>query len=140
MHSGQSVVDGNKVCMHLQGHRIDIKIDPESSNLPAVFDSFVNESKKKCAAPFMQSRMTFTKLNRLDFFGDMHATDDYQNLALYSGGPSIPEHEFDHYSKFCCPCVGDSSNDNLSSPQKELLMWYWKLGIGMQRVQRLMME
>ena len=60
MHSGQSVVDGDKVCMHLQGHRIDIKIDPESSNLPAVFDSFVNESEKKRVAPFMQSGMTFT--------------------------------------------------------------------------------
>ena len=100
----------------------------------------MNESEKKRVAPFMRSGMTFTKLNRLDSFGDMHATDDYQNLALYSGGSSMPEHEFEHYSKFCCPCIGDISNDNLSNPQKEMLLWHWKLGIRMQHIQRLMRE
>ena len=29
-------------------------------------------------------------------------------------------------------------NENLSMPQKELLLWHWKLGIGMQRVQSMM--
>ncbi len=36
------------------------------------------------------------------------------------------------------PCVGGPENENLSMPQKELLLWHWKLGIGMQRVQSMM--
>ncbi len=40
----------------------------------------------------------------------------------------------------CFPCVGDSLNENLTSPQRELLLWHWKLGINMYRVQELMRE
>jgi hypothetical protein len=36
------------------------------------------------------------------------------------------------------PNVGLNDNKNLSSAQKELLLWHWKLGISMQRVQELM--
>ena len=39
-----------------------------------------------------------------------------------------------------CPCVGVDENQNLSGPQKELLTWHWKLGIGMQRIQEMMRE
>ena len=39
-----------------------------------------------------------------------------------------------------CPCVGSDKNINLSDPQKELLMWNWKLGVGMQRIQEMMWE
>ena len=48
------------------------------------------------------------------------------------------DHEFSTYSKICCPCVGTTSNANLSGPQKELLLWHWKLGISMYRIQELM--
>ena len=34
--------------------------------------------------------------------------------------------------------VSSDENANLSSAQKELLLWHWKLGISMQRVQELM--
>ena len=40
----------------------------------------------------------------------------------------------------CCPCVGDDANSNLSGPQRELLLWHWKLGISMTRIQALMVE
>jgi hypothetical protein len=47
--------------------------------------------------------------------------------------------EFDHYSRgMCLPNVATNDNKNLSSAQKELLLWHWKLGIGMQRIQELM--
>ena len=39
-----------------------------------------------------------------------------------------------------CPCVGTDENANLLVPQKELLTWHWKLGIGMQRIQEMMRE
>ena len=39
-----------------------------------------------------------------------------------------------------CPCVGKDERINLSGPQKELLTWHWKLGVGMQRIQEMMGE
>lgn len=50
------------------------------------------------------------------------------------------EDEYEHYSKFCGPCVGHQDNDNLSGPQKELLLWHWRTGISMFRLQELMRE
>ncbi len=48
------------------------------------------------------------------------------------------DHKFSTYSKICCPCVGTASNANQSGPQKELLLWHWKLGISMYQIQELM--
>ncbi len=45
--------------------------------------------------------------------------------------------EFSTNSKICYPCVGTTSNANLSGPQKELLMWHWNLGISMYFIQEL---
>ena len=46
------------------------------------------------------------------------------------------EHEFEHhYSNFCGTCVGAPSNKTFSGPQKELLLWNWKLGVSMYRIQ-----
>ena len=39
-----------------------------------------------------------------------------------------------------CPCVGDDANKNLSGPQRELLLWHWRTGCSMRRVQQLMVE
>ena len=41
------------------------------------------------------------------------------------------ESEFQHYTQLCGPCVGIKENENVPGPQKELLMWHWKLGIEM---------
>ena len=41
------------------------------------------------------------------------------------------------------PCflwVSDLENKNSTSPQRELLLWHWKLGINMYQVQELMRE
>ena len=46
----------------------------------------------------------------------------------------------DVWRDFICPCVGTEENTNLSGPQKELLTWHWKLGVGMQRIQEMMRE
>jgi hypothetical protein len=36
--------------------------------------------------------------------------------------------------------VGAVENENLTAPQRELLLWHWKLGIGMQRIQSMMRD
>jgi hypothetical protein len=36
------------------------------------------------------------------------------------------------------PGVGGLVNENLTMAQKELLLWHWRLGVGMQRVQAMM--
>ena len=38
----------------------------------------------------------------------------------------------------CCQCVADQTNQNLSGPQKELLLWHTKLCLNMQDLQKLM--
>ena len=51
------------------------------------------------------------------------------------------DQEYGHYcclSSFGSPNVAIELNVNLSSAQKELLLWHWKLGISMQRIQELM--
>ena len=48
------------------------------------------------------------------------------------------ERDFEHYSQFCSPCVGTPANQNITNPQKELLLWHWKEDISMQRIQELM--
>jgi hypothetical protein len=40
----------------------------------------------------------------------------------------------------CFHCIGNSEDKNLTSPQRELLLWHWKLSINMYRVQKLMCE
>ncbi len=48
--------------------------------------------------------------------------------------------EFDHYagSGYACSNISSKANQNLSTAQKELLLWHWKLGISMQQIQELM--
>ena len=45
------------------------------------------------------------------------------------------ESEFEHYSKIFCPCVGYNKNENLSSPQKELILWKWRVGTSIYLIQ-----
>ena len=48
--------------------------------------------------------------------------------------------EFDHYagSGYACSNISSKANQNLSTAQKELLLWHWKSGISMQQIQELM--
>ncbi len=42
--------------------------------------------------------------------------------------------EFGHYagSGYACSNISSEANQNLSTAQKEFLLWHWKLGISMQ--------
>ena len=76
----------------------------------------------------MRSGLCQTRLSALDFFGDMDAF----------ASPMVVNAESNCFP--CFPSIGDSENSNLTNPQKELLLWHWKLGIGMQRIQELMRD
>ena len=48
-------------------------------------------------------------------------------------------HELEHhYYHFYGTCVVAPENQNLSGPQKELLLWHWKLGVSMYRIKEFM--
>jgi hypothetical protein len=128
MHGGYSKVYGQSIQMKLRTLSIHIDIVREHANLPIVHDSFVSEKAKRGLAPLMRSGLCQTRLSVLDFFGDMDAF----------ASPMVANAESNCFP--CFPSIGDSDNSNLTNPQKELLLWHWKLGIGMQQIQELMRD
>ena len=128
MHGGYSEVYGQSIQMKLRTSSIHIDIIREHANLPIVHDSFVSEKAKRGLAPLMRSGLCQARLSALDFFGEINSTVS----------PIVANAESNCFP--CFPSIGDAENSNLNSPQKELLLWHWKLGIGMQRIQELMRE
>jgi hypothetical protein len=88
----------------------------------------VSEKAKHGLVPLFWSGMCQTGLSVLDFFGEIER----------SVSSIVSNAESNCFS--CFLCVGDAENANLTSPQRELLLWHWKLGINMYRVQELMQE
>jgi hypothetical protein len=138
MHGGTSEVRANEVIMHLDDHDVVIPIDRDGVNLPIVKDSWVSSQEKARYGPQLRSAMGRAGANELDIFGDLQSIDKGKYIPSTQNDSDMIEEEFEHYSHFCGPCVGHADNDNLSGPQKELLLWHWKLGISMFRIQELM--
>jgi hypothetical protein len=128
MHGGYSEVYGQSIQMKLRTSSIHIDIIQDQANLPVVHDFFVSEKAKCGLAPRFWSGMCQTGLSVLDFFGDIECS--ISSIVSNAKSNCFP----------CFPCVGDAENANLTSPQRELLFWHWKLGISMYRVQELMRE
>ena len=85
--------------------------------MPIVRDSFVSNTMKKKLAHKFRSALMATGVNTaLDYFGKVSASRAVSTSSRLNG----------NYSSF--PCVGGNDNENLSMPQKELLLWHWKLG------------
>ena len=124
MHGGYSKVYGQSIQMMLRISTISITIEQSVTNLQVVHDSFGSE-----LGPLMRSRLCQTHISVLDFFGEI----DKVVLSIFT------QSEQTFFP--CFPCVvGKSENKNLTSPQRELLLWHWKLDINMYRVQELMCE
>ena len=141
LHGGHSTVDGANVYMTLQGRRptITIPIENGSSNLPCVYNSFVSDKVKREYASKMRSGLKASRLfTALDFFGQLPLTGS----ARYSdkGEDMVPTSSRQRALNLVLQCVGDVENENLSAAQRELLLWHWKLGIGMQRIQAMMRD
>ena len=129
LHGGHSTVDGDNVKMIPQGRgsTITIPIENGSSNLPCVYNLFVNDKVKKIYASKMRSGLKASRLfPALDFFGEMPLT-----MSKSSKQQAL---------NLVLQCVGAVENENLTAPQRELLLWHWKLGIGMQRIQSMMQD
>jgi hypothetical protein len=139
LHGSHSEVYGDRVEMILPDHRIIIPIDRNGANLPIVKDCSVSTREKELYGPKLMSALARTGLECLDFFGGI-ATKEVSRYSPVAKEVSLVEDEYEHYSKFCGPCVGHQDNDNLSGPQKELLLWHWRTGISMFRLQELMRE
>ncbi len=119
MHGGYSEVYGKSILMMLHTSSIHIDIIRDQTNLPVVHDSFVSEKAKRGLLPLFWFGMCQTGLSVLDFFGEIeHSISTIVSNAESNCFP-------------CFLCVGDSANANLTSPQRELLLWHWKLCISM---------
>ena len=126
IYGGHSVVNGDEVVMRVceEGRPITIAIpiDRDGANLPIVRNSFVFEKIKKKHAHRFRSALNATGLyTALDYFGSLSLSGQSKQGL---------------FSRF--ECVGGLVNENLTMAQKELLLWHWKLGIGMQRLQAMM--
>jgi hypothetical protein len=128
MHGGYSEVYGQSIKMKLCTSSIHIDIIQDQANSPVVHDSFVSEKAKRGLAPLFWSGMCQTGLSVLDFFGEIESS--VSSIVSNAESNCFP----------CFLCVSDSANANLTSPQRELLLWHWKLGISMYQVQELMRE
>jgi hypothetical protein len=114
--------------MKLYTSTISIDIIWDHSNLPVVHDSYVSEKAKRGLRPRMRSGLCQMPPSALEFFGEI-------DLVVSSIVTQLEQSFFP-----CFPRVSDSENKNLSSLQRELLLWHWKLGINMYPVQELMHE
>jgi hypothetical protein len=128
MHGGYSEVYGQSIQMMLCTSTISITIKRGMTNLPVVHDYFVSEKAKCGLGPLMRSGLCQMGMSVLDFFGKIDKV--VSSIFTQSDQTFFP----------CFSCVGDSENENLTSPQRKLLLWNWKLDINMYWVQELMHE
>ncbi len=119
MHGGYTKVYAQSIQMKLRTSTISITIEQGLANLPVVHDSFVSEKAKRGLGPLMHSGLYQTRIPVLDFLGEIDKV--VSSIFTQSEQTFFP----------CFPCVGNSEDENLMSPQRELLLWHWKLGINM---------
>ena len=123
-------MNGDKVVMRTRDDwgpiEIPIPIDKGGTNLPIVWNSFVSQKVKKKISHKFRSALIATRINAaLDYFAETIT----QSLSM----PFRMQGIFTNFSG-----VGGPVNENLTMAQKELLLWHWRLGVGMQRIQAMM--
>ena len=77
--------------------------------------------------------MAYSNFSNIEFFGDLQSSTEMVNGKR--GFESMIKNEHEHYIQLCDTCFGESENKNVFNAQKELLLWHWKWGIGMHRIQ-----
>jgi hypothetical protein len=131
-YGGSGVIDGDGVLIKLPKqidysirHDIHIPVDKYGSNLPMVFNVAPTAKEKKEISHHFRSSLAFLRRS-LGFCGKWSVDMDEF------------EYEFGTIKQMLGACVSSEDNCNLTNGQKELLLWHWKLGISMGRVQELM--
>ena len=135
IYGGHSVVQGDKVTKYIDMLQLEIEIARDKSNVPMVYKCAVTPSEMEEHGPYIRSALPQYE-RKVDALGDWSA-----NFGRWKMDCAAVEDEYDHYCGsvgHSMPSVGIGDNQNLSSAQKELLLWHWKLGIGMKRIQELM--
>jgi hypothetical protein len=110
MHGSYSDNYAESIQMKLRTSTISITIEQGLTNLPVVLDSFLSEKAKHGLGPLMHSGLSQMRIPVLDFFGEIDKV--VSSISTQSEQTFFP----------CFPCVGDSENKNLTSPQRELLL------------------
>ena len=154
LHGGASHLIGNgsaismeiRACgPNLPAQLIMIPIEKQSTNLPVVYDVACTDYERETYGQNLRSALA---KHHMDFKGSwsqarIGLSRHQPRLNIHRQWNSkVEEFEFEYQATkaMCCPCVGDDANSNLSGPQRELLLWHWKLGISMTRIQALMVE
>lgn len=114
LYGGHSTVFGDRAVKLMNDMSITIPIDERSGNVPMVMKPACISKEIREIGPHIRSALPHYE-RKVDFFGSW-SEDNFANL----------------------PNVALEDNQNLSSAQKELLLWHWKLGSSMQHIQELM--
>ena len=110
MLGSHSVLHGNQVTMPLPFNRIHIPVDISGTNLQLVNNSYVTEHKNRSISPQMRSALAYSRLSKLDIFGDLNKIQSLRDMDISREQMKI-NHEFEHhYANFCGTCVGAPSN------------------------------
>ena len=132
LYGGSSKLDGDHVLMQLMKqphleirHDVEIDIEKGGTNLPMIYNVACSDKEKREIGPHFKSAMALLS-RRLGFLG------------RWEVGIEDHSYEFGTGVELMFPCVSSNENVNLTPGQRELLLWHWKLGFGMQRVQELM--
>ena len=128
-HGGHATVEGHNVAFHLpEGSIVDIPVDPKT-NLPAVRDAATTKKQQLEAGPHLMATPLQREMD-LDYRVGIGGYVRHTPVSPANGAANM--------NSLCHPCVADETNQNLTSGQKELLQWHWKLAINMKHVQELM--
>ena len=99
-------MQGNQVTTNFPNNRIHITIDLGRTNLPVVHNSFVTDYQKREIGPQTSSSLTYSRLSKLDVFGDLISIQYLQDMDISSEQMKI-ELEFEHnYYHLFGACVG----------------------------------
>lgn len=125
---GSSTVGAKTITMSLPrygpsqpSHQLEFPIN-QLSNVPTVTNVATTSNERENIGPLLRSAMV---RHSLEFFDTWRVSVDEF------------DYEFEAFQSFH-KCVADDLNPNLTGGQKELLLWHWKLGISMSRIQELM--
>jgi hypothetical protein len=119
--------------MRLKDHTIIIPIDSGPSNLPMIWNPSISAEEQREIGLQFVSKLEFCDLPGMSSM--------FQVPSFHPMVDRVDQGSWEDASRdFICACVGMEENTNLLGPQKELLTWHWKLGVGMQRILEMMWE
>ena len=121
--SGHSKVHGDRVVKSLDDLQIEIPIDSRAGNVPMIQSCACSQKEIQDMGPHVCSALPHFE-RKQDLLGSW-SESNFANWGIDSGDELV--------SRFGLRSgnVGVDANINLSSAQKELLLWHLKLGVSM---------